>query len=176
MPLWNAPLATQAEVDAAQATADAAVLAAAAAQAGADASCKKAQNLADVANAASSRNNIGANQIALETRFADLRAATGETRYLTWPFPSTSGFGTRIAVTLEGALLTANGALNITINGVATSPASITLTQDGSAAGSVFSATFVGANAIPGGAQIGLAVAGGNTAAVGAGVSLTAIF
>jgi hypothetical protein len=169
MPLWNEPLATQAEIDAL-------IVAVAAAQADADASCKKAANLSDVVSAASARNNIGSNQQALETRFGDLRGATAELRFLNWPFASTSGFGIRIVATLEGSLATGSAIIGISIDGVTTNPAALTIPLAGSAAGRSYSELFVAANSISGGASVRLAVSGTNTAAVGAAVTMTCIF
>lgn len=166
MPRWNARPATQAEVDAIDA--DLAALDAA--------TLKRANNLSDVTSGASARNNIGSNQLPLETRFSDLAGATGEVRYLTWPFASGNGFATRFALTLEGPLATGDATIGVTINGVATTPATVTIPLAGSTAGRVTTATFTANNAIAAGAQIGLTVSGANTANVGAGVALTSIF
>lgn len=165
-----------AAASAAQAAADAAAATAATAQAGADASLKKTQNLADVSSTAAARNSIGANQVVCETRFGSLVGASAEVRYLNWPFSGVGGFAVRLVATLEGPLATGDATLSVTINGVTPTPAALTLTQAGSAAGSSFSMLFTAGNAIPAGAAVGLTVGGSNTATVGAAVTLTAIF
>lgn len=169
MSIWNARPATTTQVDAA-------LSAAAAAQASADASAKKAANLADLTSAATARNSIGVNQICLETRFESLVGAVAQVRYLAWPFPSTGGFAIRMIVTLEGALLTGDATIAVALNGVATLPATLTLTQAGSAAGSKFTLAFSGSNTMPADGTIALTVGGTNTAPVGAGVEFVGIF
>lgn len=170
------PAAALAAAQAAQAAAAAASAVAAAAQVGADASLKKAQNLADVTSTAVARNSIGANQIALETRFASLDAGTAEVRYMNWPFASTAGFAVRLVVTLEGVLLSGDVMVEVTIDGAPTTPAALVIPQAGSGPGEAYSMLFTASNAIAAGAVIGLSVGGENTSGVGAAVTLTAIF
>ena len=189
--------AAQQAADDAQADATQAIADAAAAQAGANASLKIASNLGDLQNAATARTNlgatatgvslftaaspavarnaIGANQKSLDGRILSLAAAGAEVVYVPWT-GGASGFLTELTVVLAGPLAVGDATVALAINGTPTVPPALTLTQAGSAAGSRFTMAITDANAVAANAVVTLTVGGANTAVVGAGFSVGAIY
>lgn len=127
-----------------------------------------ANNLDDVAAPATARANIGANEVVLA--FPDAAALDG-----TDPIRIVSpvaGTITKIWSVIDGALTTGNATLTAAIGGVAVTNGVITVTQAGSAAGDIDSATPTAAHAVAVGDLITITPGGTNDAARTAAVTL----
>ena len=99
-----------------------------------------------------------ANKAFLFATFADI--STPDSIFI--PVPAT-GVVSKIFVTLKNAITVANSIVTAKINGVAMSGLSITITQVGSVAGSTFSGTPSGNNAVIEGGAIEIITDGGST-------------
>jgi len=108
-----------------------------------------------------------ANRIAVVTRIEDI--STAASVFVASPM---AGDVIGIYVTLQGAITVANSTVTAEINGVAMSGLSITITQAGSAAGSTFSGTPSGNNAVAAGQAIEIITDGGSTTAIVAYVTI----
>ena len=130
-----------------------------------------ANNLSDVAAAATARANIGANKAYLEIDAADL-SGTDVYRAVA----PVAGTITKIRSIIEGALTTGDATLTGKIGTTAITDGVITITQSGSAAGDVDSATPSAANTVAAGDDINVTVGGTNDAAVRARVLVEITF
>jgi len=137
--------------------------------ASADGDLVAANNLSDVASAATARSNIGANRLALTCSAADLRASSAAVYRIVAP---RGGTISKIWTVLDDALATGNATITASINGTPVTSGVVTITEAGSAAGDVDSATPSAANTVVAGDVIELTVGGTNTANVSAMMSL----
>jgi|GEM_PF-237427 len=127
----------------------------------ADGDLVAANNLSDVANAATARANIGANKILLELDIENLVGADAKVYRVVSPV---NGTITKIYAVLEGAALAGGDAtLTSKIGPTAVTDGAITITQAGSAVGDVDSATPSAQNAVVAGNVISITVGGANT-------------
>lgn len=124
-----------------------------------------ANNLSDVASAATARGNIGANKLYLPAQITNLTGAGAAVAYMVLPVDCTI---TRLRSALGGALTVGNATVTAAIAGTPVTNGALTITQAGSAAGDVDIATPTAANAGTAGQLLTLTVGGTNTAAVGA--------
>ena len=130
-----------------------------------------ANNLSDVAAAATARANIGANKAYLEIDATDL---SGTDVYRT--VATVAGDITKIWSIIEGALTTGDATLTGKIATTAITGGVITITQAGSAAGDVDSATPSAANTVAAGDDVNVTVGGTNASAVRARVIVEITF
>lgn len=107
------------------------------------------------------------NRITLFTQFTDISTASSE-----WVASPMAGKVIGIYVTLHGAITVANSTVTAEIAGVPLTGLSITITQAGSAAGSTFSGTPSGANAIAAGQALEIITDGASTTAAVATVTV----
>ncbi|HEX9844036.1 MAG TPA: hypothetical protein VGC20_14850 [bacterium] len=119
-----------------------------------------ANNLSDVDNAATSRANLGANQVPLVLRASDLVGGNAAVYRVVSPV---AGLITKIWSVLSSALATGDATLTASIGGTPVTNGAITITQAGSAAGDVDSATPSAANAVVAGDVIEITVGGTNS-------------
>jgi len=125
-------------------------------------------NLDDVDDAPTARANIGANLVALA--FPALAALDGtDPIYLVSPVAGTL---TKIHSAIDGALTTGNATLTAEIEGTPVTNGVVTITQAGSAAGDVDSATPSAANVVAVGDLITITPGGTNDAVQTAAVTL----
>lgn len=122
-----------------------------------------ANNLSDVANAATARANLGANLIALIIDAVSL-IGTGVYRIVS----PVAGTITKIQSITDAALATGDATLTGKIGATAITTGVITITQSGSAAGDVDVCSPSAANTVSVGSVISLTVGGTNSAAAGA--------
>jgi hypothetical protein len=134
--------------------------------ASADGDLVAANNLSDVASAATARANIGANLVSDSVHITTL-VGTGVTRYVC----PVAGTIKKIWSSLDGALTTGDATITAKIGAVAVTNGVITITQAASAAGDVDSATPTAANVVAAGDTLSFTVGGANDAVVGARVS-----
>jgi len=123
-----------------------------------------ANNLSDVANAATSRANLGltfANKETLTMRIANLVAASAKVYRVVAPHAGTIDL--IYSVLQEGALAAGDATLTFTIGGVAVTGGVITITQAGSAAGDVDTVSPSAAKTVAAGNVIECTVGGANT-------------
>lgn len=135
---------------------------------GGDGALIDSNNLSDVGSAATARANIGANKVVLA--FPDAAALDG-----TDPIRMVSpvaGTIAKIWSVIDGALTTGDATLTAAIGGVAVTNGVITITQAGSAAGDVDSATPTAARTVAAGDVITITPGGTNDAVRTAAVSL----
>lgn len=125
-----------------------------------------ANNLSDVANAATARANIGANKVCLSTRITTL-VGTGVYRIVS----PVAGTITKIWSVIDGVLTTGNATLTAKIGATAVTNGLVTITQAGSAAGDVDSATPTALNVVAVGDVVSFTVGGTNATASSAEVS-----
>lgn len=123
-----------------------------------------ANNLSDLAAAATSRANLGggANKCILTLHDLDLVGANTEKKHIVSPV---AGDIAKIYSVIGGALTTGNATLTADIGGVAVTGGALTVTQAGSAAGDVDSVTPSAAKTVAVGDVIGITVGGTNDAA-----------
>jgi len=126
-----------------------------------------ANNLSDLADAATARAALGVAKVFVTVAAADLIAANAAVYRFVAPSPGTI---TQLRSVLGAALAAGDATLTAKINGVAVTSGVITIANVGSAAGVVDSATPSAANAIAVGDVVSLTVGGANTAAAGADV------
>lgn len=131
-----------------------------------------ANNLSDLASAATARSNLGggANKMLLQVADLDLVAAHAQTKRVVAPM---AGAIAAIRSVLSGALTAGNATLTVAINGTPVTGGVVTIALDASAAGDVDSATPSGANTVAVGDVISVTVGGANTAEKTADVVLT---
>lgn len=98
------------------------------------------------------------NLVVIPTRFEDISTAAS-----VWAVAPIAGKIAKVYVVLNNAITTANSIVTAKINGVSVSSLSITVTQAGSAAGSVFSGTPSGNNTVAAGGAIEIITDGGAT-------------
>jgi hypothetical protein len=127
-----------------------------------------ANNLDDVASPATARANIGANLIPLAVPDAAALDAVAPIRIVS----PVAGTLSKIWSVIDGALTTGNATLTAAINGTPVTNGVVTITEAGSAAGDVDSATPSAANAVAVGDVITLTPGGTNDAARTAAVTL----
>lgn len=122
-----------------------------------------ANNLSDLGNAATARTNLGggANKIVLQIQGMDLVGSNAVVYRVVSPV---AGSLDSIRSVINGALATADATLTAKINGSAVTNGVITITQSGSAANDVDSASPTAAKTVAVGDVISLTVGGGNTA------------
>lgn len=132
----------------------------------ADGDILAANNLSDVASAATARANIGANKVALSTRVTTL-VGTGVYRIVS----PVAGTITKIWSVIDGVLTTGNATLTGKIGATSITNGLITITQAGSAAGDVDSATPTALNTVAVGDVLSVTVGGTNATASSAEVS-----
>lgn len=116
-------------------------------------------NLSDVANAATARANIGANKYALTTRASNLVGASAKVYRVVCPVAGTLK---KVHTVIDAALATGNATLTTKINATSVTGGVVTITQAGSAAGDVDSATCTASNTIAAGDVISITVGGTN--------------
>jgi hypothetical protein len=129
-----------------------------------------ANNLSDVASTATARANIVANRKTVTFTRVDLIGATAAV----YRYVNNSGFAQTIlsiASAITGALAVGDATITASIDGVPVTTGVITITQAASAAGDVDSTIPTAANVIGLGAKLELTVGGANTAAEFADVS-----
>lgn len=126
-----------------------------------------ANNLSDVASAATARGNIGANKLYLPAQISNLTGAGAAVARLVLPVDCTV---TKLRSALDAPLTVGNATITATIAGTPVTSGVLTITQAGSAAGDVDVATPTAANVGTAGQVLTLTVGGTNTAAVGASV------
>lgn len=129
-----------------------------------------ASNLSDVSNAATARANIGANKLTF--RMGSVSTKASDSGVLYFPVPVT-GTITRMDTVINGALATADATIQLQYganvgalaNVGSTTTGRATITQAGSAAGDVDTATPLTTNiAVTAGGLLKAVVAGGSTA------------
>lgn len=98
------------------------------------------------------------NLVYLCAQFADI--STAESVFIPTPI---AGKVTKVYIALKNAITVANSIVTAKINGVAVTGLSITITQAGSAAGSVFSGTPSAANTLTAGQALEVITDGGAT-------------
>jgi hypothetical protein len=125
----------------------------------------RAVDLADVADAAVARENLGIVQWVSLPRLNVVGASANVYRYV-HPTGAPSATLTRIMSALTGALTTGNATITAAINGVAVTNGLVTITQAASAAGDLDSATPTAANVIAAGQVLSFTIGGTNDAAV----------
>lgn len=108
-----------------------------------------------------------ANVVALTTDFVDI--STAESIFVVSPIAGTID---KIYVTLHAGVTVANSVVSAKINGVAVTSSSITVTQAGSAPGSVFSSTPTAAKTVTAGGAIEVLTDGGSSTVARATVTL----
>lgn len=128
-----------------------------------------ANNLSDVAAAATARANIGANKAYLHIRVADFIGAHANVYRIVAPVAGTIA---KIRSVTDAALATGDATLTGKIGAAAITNGVITITQAGSAAGDVDLATPTAADVVAAGDVISITVGGANTGAGGADVSI----
>lgn len=96
--------------------------------------------------------------VVLQGAWTDI--STAQTLYLPVPVAGTI---TKIYVTLDAAITTADSALTFGINGVAITGSGITASQSGSASGTTFSSSPSAANVVSAGQYVSCATDGGST-------------
>lgn len=133
----------------------------------ADGDLVAANNLSDVASAATTRANIGANKVVLQIPVATL-VGTGVYRVVS----PVAGNITKIWSVIDGVLTVGNATLTGKIGATAITSGEITITQEGSAAGDVDSATPSALNTVTAGDVVSVTVGGTNATASGAMVSI----
>ncbi len=126
-------------------------------------------NLSDVADAATARANIGANKVALQVRASNLVGADAKVYRVVSPVAGTLK---KVYSVIDAALATGNATLTTKINAGTVTNGAVTITQAGSAAGDVDSATPTAANTVAIGDVISVTVGGTNdSTSVGADVT-----
>lgn len=126
-----------------------------------------ANNLSDVASAATARSNIGANDVVLSIPEVALDGT--DTYYVACPV---SGTITKIYSVIDGALGTGDATLTAKIGITSITDGVITITESGSSAGDVDVATPSALNSVTEGQYIAVTVGGSNSAAQKANVSI----
>lgn len=131
-----------------------------------------ANNLSDLASAATARGNIGggANKVILPCQDVSLVGADAEVKRLVAPVAGTIA---KIQSVISGALTVGNATLTAAINGTPVTTGAITVTQAGSAAGDVDTVTPTAANTVAVGDVITITAGGTNTASETAQVMIT---
>jgi hypothetical protein len=130
-----------------------------------------ASNLSDVASAATSRGNLGIAMV-LHNPSISLAIADAAVWYYIHPTGAASGVLTSIDTRLSGALTTGNATLTAAIDGTPVTNGVVTITEAGSAAGDEDVATPTAARTIAAGQVLSLTVGGTNDAARTASVSI----
>jgi hypothetical protein len=125
-----------------------------------------ANNLSDVANAATSRANLGANKVQVDVRVPTL-VGTGVTRKVV----TVAGTITKIWTVIDGILTVGDATLTSRIGATAITDGLVTITQVGSAAGDKDSATPSALNVVAVGDVVSFTVGGSNATASSAEVS-----
>lgn len=125
-----------------------------------------ANNLSDVASAATARANIGANKVCLSLRVTTLVGA-GVHRIVS----PVAGTITKVWSVIDGVLTVGNATLTGKIGATNITDGLITITQAGSAAGDVDSATPTAAQVVAVGDVVSFTVGGTNATATSAEVS-----
>ena len=132
-----------------------------------------ANNLSDVANAATARSNLGTNVGHLQM-VIDTLVGSGVTRI---PLPDRVLTITKIKSTIQGALATGDATLTFSINGTPITGGAITITQSGSAAGDLDEVSPSAANVSDGADdELRCTLGGTNTNAVKATVTIEYTF
>ncbi len=125
-----------------------------------------ASNLSDVASAATARGNLGANKVYVPVKAASLVGAGAAVYRFVAPVTGTI---TKVHSVLNAALTTGDATLTTKIGATPVTNGALTITQAGSAAGDVDSATPSATNAVTAGVSVvSLTVGGTNDAAVSA--------
>jgi hypothetical protein len=135
----------------------------------ADGDLVAANNLSDVASAATARANLAANKIVLDLEVADLTSASAKVYRVVSPVAGTIK---KIYSVIDGPLTVGDATLAGKIGAVAITNGVITITQAGSAAGDVDVATPTAANVVAVDDVISVTVGGTNTAAKSAKVTI----
>lgn len=130
--------------------------------ASADGDLVAANNLSDVASAATARANIGANKVALTVRASDITSSGAAVYRVVTPVAGTIA---KIYSVINGALADGDATLTGKIGATGITNGVITITQSGSAAGDVDVATPTAANVVVAGDVLSVTVGGTNTAA-----------
>lgn len=136
--------------------------------ASADGDLVAANNLSDVANAATARSNLGANKVVFCMEVVSL-ADTAEVPRFVVPVAGTIS---KIYSVINGVLTTGDATLTSKINGTNITNGAITITQSGSAAGDVDSATPSALNTVVAGDVLSFAIGGTNASATQAKISV----
>jgi hypothetical protein len=118
-----------------------------------------ANNLSDVANAATARANLGANKVALTCKAANLVGADAK---VYWVVSPVAGTLKKVYSVIDADLTTGNATLTTKIGAVAVTNGVVTITQAGSAAGDMDVATPSAANTIAIGDVLSVTVGGLN--------------
>jgi hypothetical protein len=124
-----------------------------------------ANNLEDVANARTARENIGANKTTLAVAVASLVAAGAAVTHFPAPVAGTIS---QVLASPQAALTTGGATLTLAINGVPVTNGVVNLPLAASAAGQVSTAAPTAANAVNQGDDISITVGGTNATATGA--------
>lgn len=130
-----------------------------------------ASNLSDVASAATSRGNL-AIALVLHNPAISLAIADAAVWYYVHPTGAASAVLTSIDTRLSGALTTGNATLTAAINGTPVTNGVVTITEAASAAGDLDVASPTAARTIAAGQVLSLTVGGTNDAARTASVSI----
>lgn len=118
-----------------------------------------------LANPSAVRSTLGVNKIHLPIHVADLVGANAAVYRFVSPVVGTI---TKLTSILEGALATGNATVTGSIGGTPITNGALTITQSGSAAGDIDTATPTAANTVTAGQACALTVGGSNTASVSA--------
>lgn len=132
---------------------------------------KASLNLAELGSAATARGNLGIQQI-LHNPVISLAIADAAVWYYVHPTGAPDAVITSIDTRLSGALTTGDATLTAAINGTPVTNGVVTITQSGSAAGDLDSASPSAARTITAGQVLSLTVGGTNDAARTAAVSV----
>jgi len=132
-----------------------------------------AAGLPDAISPARDRALIGVNKVYLSVPVADLKAEDAAVYRFTSPVAGTI---TKLTSVLEGALVAGDATITPSIGGTPITNGALTITQAGSAAGDIDTATPTAANTVTAGQGVALTVGGTNTATVSAMVMVEITF